>query len=370
MRVKKPLIALLLSPLTTASTAKRTAWVVESPAFAVAVRSSLSTSWELKDCGANGAGCAVSPPDAEVVIGRADALDLTRLPRLKLAQSSTYFYAAPKAVPSRAAIATATGFWPQRGVEQIAEWCIAAIFQDVYRLAAASAAFVDCAFAADAPSSCAAASEATNHTMVSDLTIGIYGYGRIGSEVARRAAALGATVIGTKRSGPFVPPPPPLKWLSPDNDRLLREADVVVLTVPGTGHASTAGLVNRTSLLLMRPHALLVPVSAGPINFGDLEAVLRDERPKQRAVIDTWPGGCWHYPNASCGPPLGPPDFPGSPVLARLPNVLPLPSLSMRDAAYWRSAADSVARNLDALANGKPLEGVVRNASDVVSVII
>ena len=69
MCVCVPLMALLLSPLTTASTAKRTAWVVESPAFAAAVRSSLSTSWELKDCSANGAGCAVSLPDAEVVIG-------------------------------------------------------------------------------------------------------------------------------------------------------------------------------------------------------------------------------------------------------------------------------------------------------------
>ena len=41
--------------------------------------------------------------------------------------------------------------------------------------------------------------------------------------------------------------------------------------------------------------------------------------------------------------------WPGPPSLAALPNVLPLPGVSMRDAAFWRSTAAFVARNLDAL---------------------
>ena len=82
-------------------------------------------------------------------------------------------------------------------------------------------------------------------------------------------------------------------------------------------------------------------------------------------VVDTWPEGCWHYPNVSCGAPLGEPDWPGSPSLARLPNVLPLPGVSMRDATFWEHSTAFVARNLDALARGEPLKGVVRNASSV-----
>ena len=195
-------------------------------------------------------------------------------------------------------------FWPKIGADQIAEWAVAAIFEAQYRLSSVSAAFAACAFATDAPHGCAADSTATNHTMVGELTIGVLGYGNIGSRVARRAAALGATVVATKPSGPFVPPPVPLKWLSNDNDRLYREADVIVVTVPGSGHPDTVGLINRTSLGLMRDGAFIVPVSAGPINFGDLEEVLT-ARPALRAVVDTWPGGCWHYPNASCGKPLG-----------------------------------------------------------------
>ena len=52
-----------------------------------------------------------------------------------------------------------------------------------------------------------------------------------------------------------MPPPVPLKWLSSDNDRLYREADVIVVTVPGSGHPDTVGLINRTSLGLMRDGA-------------------------------------------------------------------------------------------------------------------
>ncbi len=53
----------------------------------------------------------------------------------------------------------------------------------------------------------------------------------------------------------------------------------------------------------------------------------------------------------------------GKPSLAKLPNVLPLPGVSMRDAQFWRHSTTFVAKNLDALATGAPLQGVVRNAS-------
>ena len=265
-------------------------------------------------------------------------------------------------VPPHAAIATTTGFWPSQGMEQIAEWCIAAIFENQYRLAETSREFRMCAFAPDAPERCTSDAAATNHTMVSELTIGVLGYGRIGARVARRAASLGATVVATKRHGPFTPPPTGVKWLSSDNDRLYRDADVVVVTVPGAGHEETEGMINKTSLGLMKPGALIVPVSAGPINFVDLEAALK-ERPSLRAVVDTWPHGCWHYPNVSCGVPLGERDWPGSASMARLPNVLPLPGVSMRDARFWQHSTAFVAANLDALALGQPLQGIVRNAS-------
>ena len=285
-------------------------------------------------------------------------MDLAALPSLKLVQSASYFYTDGKAVPTQAAIAEAGGFWPTLGADQIAEWVVAAIFESQYKLGAASETFRRCAFLDSTPSGRASASTATNHTMVGDLTIGILGYGHIGTRVAQRVAPLGSTVVATTRNGPFAPAPAPLKWLSDDNDRLFREADVVVVTVLG----SVLSIVNATSLALMKEHALIIPVSAGPIAFDALEAALR-ARPALRAVIDVWPGGCWHFPNVSCGAPLGERCWPASASLAQLPNILPLPGMSMRDAAYWRFSAAAAASNLDALASGAPLAHVVRNAS-------
>ena len=353
---------LLLLPLATATTSN-TAWVVESAEFAAGIRAALSTEWTVVGCGAAGADCEdLDTHNVSVVIGRAGALELDRLPELRLVQGASYFQTDGGRVPHQAAIAEVGGFWPAQGADQIAEWVIAAIFENQYRLGATSRAFSSCAFASDSPHECAADTTATNHTMVSDLTIGVCGYGHIGARVAQRAAALGSTVVATTLDPGPGPAPAPLKWLSDDNDRLFREADVVVVTVPGSGHPGTVGLINKTSLALMRPAALLVPVSAGPIDFGDLEEALK-ARPSLRAVVDIWPAGCWHYPNVSCGAPLGAPNWPAPPSLGMLPNVLPLPGVSMRDAKFWRHSAAFVAANLDALALGKPLAGIVRNAS-------
>ena len=241
-----------LAPIAAAFATPQTAWIVESDEFAADVRRALQTPWNVVACGASGSACVSPSSNVSAVVGRADALDLTKLTQLELVQGASYFYTDFDAVPDRAAIATVTGYWPQLGDEQIAEWVVAAIFENQYRMAQRAEAFRACAFASDAPSECASDSGATNHTMVSDLTVGVLGYGNIGSRVAQRAAALGATVVATKPSGPFVPPPVPLKWLSSDNDRLYREADVIVVTVPGSGHPDTVGLINRTSLGLMR----------------------------------------------------------------------------------------------------------------------
>ena len=338
-----------------------TVLIAESGEFAASLKAELKTSWNVVHCSGN---CTSHDASSVIaVVGRASALDLASLVSLKLVQGASYFHTDGGAVPAHAAICNTAGFWPAQGVDQIAEWAIAALFNNQYQLGASGAAFRACAFESDAPSGCASASAATNHTMVSDLTIGILGFGRIGTRVAQMAAAVGSTVVATKRHGPFVPPPKPLKWISSDNDRLYREADVIVITVPGTGHKETQGMINATSLSLMKPNAIIIPVSAGPINFSDLEAALR-ARPSMTAVIDVWPQGCWHYPNVTCGAPLGEKNWPASPTLGALPNVLPLPGASMRDARFWDWSVTFAARNLDALSRGEPLQGVVRNATD------
>jgi glyoxylate reductase len=86
---------------------------------------------------------------------------------------------------------------------------------------------------------------------LSSLTLGLVGYGRIGREVARLAEALGMDVIHASRTGGL-----PL-------DELLAAADVVSLHLPLS--ADTHHLIDERALGLMKPTAVLVNTSRGPI---------------------------------------------------------------------------------------------------------
>jgi len=363
-------LMLLLSVLAVTIAAMPVAWVVEAPEYAERVQSAASN-WKIERCGPNGHECEGKLPAVGVraVVGRADAINLSALPDLELAQSASWYPIESSAVPETAAI-TNFDIWPDPwfqnySVSNLGEFAVAAIFHDTYGFAHRSKAFLNCAFAADAPAHCDAASSATEHKTISAITVGVLGYGRIGHQVTTRMAALGADVVATKHHGPFEPTPPELRWLSGDNDRLLREADVVVVTAPG----SVRNLINSTSLDLMKEDALLIPIASGSVDFVALQAALT-KRQSLRAVLDVWPSGCWDDESASCGPPYGKADWPVSPTLTQLPNVFPLPGMAMRDTRFWQGSAALAASNLQALLNGKPLQHIVRNATKKEDVVL
>ena len=117
-------------------------------------------------------------------------------------------------------------------------------------------------------------------------TLGIVGLGRIGREVARLAEAFGMRVVHTRGSGPYEELP---------LDRLLAEADVVSLHVPLT--PETRHLIGAPELALMRPSAVLVNVSRGPVVD---EAALVDALVEDRiagAALDVYE----HEPEVSAG---------------------------------------------------------------------
>jgi len=119
------------------------------------------------------------------------------------------------------------------------------------------------------------------------------------------------------------------------------ESDFVIVTVPG----SVKHLVSYRELELMKPTAVLVSVSANPIDYDALyEGLLYKNI--GGAVLDTWPQGCWHFPETRCGPPLA-------------PDVQPYANSKLRelDSAAW------VGVNLISLVAGRPLQGVVRNGT-------
>ena len=100
---------------------------------------------------------------------------------------------------------------------------------------------------------------------LSTLTVGLVGYGRIARKIAQPLSALGAHIVA---HDPYLNPDdslPPLMSL----DDLLEAADIVSLHVPLT--EESRGLIGERELSLMKPNAVLINTSRGPLV--DLDAL-------------------------------------------------------------------------------------------------
>jgi D-3-phosphoglycerate dehydrogenase len=113
---------------------------------------------------------------------------------------------------------------------------------------------------------------------VAGATLGVVGLGRIGREVARRAAALGMRVLA---SDPLVADGDSDGAEPVSLDELLEAAEVVTLHVPLT--ASTREMIGARELARMRPGAYLVNCA---------RAALVDHRALGEALISGRLGGC------------------------------------------------------------------------------
>lgn len=89
----------------------------------------------------------------------------------------------------------------------------------------------------------------------------VLGMGDIGGEFAARCKALGAKVIGVRRSPRPCPEYADEVHLLEDLDSLLPHADVVAITLPGTD--ATRGLMSRERLAKMKEGAVLLNVGRG-----------------------------------------------------------------------------------------------------------
>lgn len=91
-------------------------------------------------------------------------------------------------------------------------------------------------------------------------TIGIYGFGKIGSRVAQVANAFGMKVIALRKdlSKPF---PDYVECVG--FERLLKESDILTLHAPLI--SENIGLINSSNLKEMKPGALLINTSRGKV---------------------------------------------------------------------------------------------------------
>ncbi len=170
---------------------------------------------------------------------------------------------------------------------------------------------------------------------VSGKTLGIIGLGKVGSEVARRARALGMNVLVYD---PYVPrtQADSLGAEVRDLDSLLAEADFVTIHAALT--EQTRHLLGARELGLMKPDAILVNCARGGlVDEAALLKCLRNGRLKAAAldVFEDEP-----TPN---------------PELVRLPNVIATPHLgaSTREAQV-QVAVDAARQVVDVLAGRPP----------------
>lgn len=95
---------------------------------------------------------------------------------------------------------------------------------------------------------------------LSGRTLGIIGYGDIGSSVARIAAAFGMKVLASKREWKT---PPPVGVTPATIDEVFQNSDVISLHCPLTD--ATKHLVGERTLALMKPTAFLINTGRGPL---------------------------------------------------------------------------------------------------------
>ena len=96
---------------------------------------------------------------------------------------------------------------------------------------------------------------------LSGATLGIVGFGRIGRAVAHRASGFGMRILFTDPLPAL--PEPGVTTKQVDFDTLLQESDFISLHTPLTDQ--TRGLINADSLKKMKPTAVLVNTSRGPV---------------------------------------------------------------------------------------------------------
>jgi phosphoglycerate dehydrogenase-like enzyme len=178
---------------------------------------------------------------------------------------------------------------------------------------------------------------------LSELTVGIIGYGSIGVELAALLAPFGCRILATRRHperGAGDASNVQLHGLD-QLEVVLRASDIVVVAAPLTDE--TAGLIGAEQLAEMRQDAWLINIARGR---------LIDEIALRRALASGWIGGA--VLDVFSEEPL-PPDSP----LYDAPNLLITPHTSWASDRVAERTVDLFVENLRAYRTGEPMRNIV-----------
>lgn len=164
-------------------------------------------------------------------------------------------------------------------------------------------------------------------------TLGIVGYGEIGREVARIAAAFGMQVLVHTRTVRPEYAAHPVEFLP--LEALLSRSDIVSLHCPAT--PATKGIINARTLALMRPGSVLVNTARG---------ALVDE-PALLAALETGRPAFFAADVAAAEP------LPAQSPLRSHPRVLLTPHVAWTTAEALARLSATVCQNLSSFLQGR-----------------
>ncbi|MBR5970735.1 MAG: D-2-hydroxyacid dehydrogenase [Lachnospiraceae bacterium] len=182
-----------------------------------------------------------------------------------------------------------------------------------------------------------------NTISIESATVAVLGIGNIGGDYARKVKALGAHVLGVRRTNGEKPEGVDEQFTIDRLDEVLARADIVAMNLPG-GEA-TANLMNEETLRKMKKGAFLINVGRGTSVDQDALIKVLEEEHLGGAAIDV------------CVPEPLPADHP----LWKAKNLIITPHaasnylLAETFERFVRISAD----NLKRYANGEPLQNVV-----------
>jgi phosphoglycerate dehydrogenase-like enzyme len=182
--------------------------------------------------------------------------------------------------------------------------------------------------------------------MLSGMTAGILGYGGIGRATAKLMRAFGMRIYAINTSGTSSEPADLLGTLR-DLERVLRESDVVVISLPLT--RTTRGLIGKQELAWMKPDAILVNVARGAILDEEALYTHVKSHPGFLLGIDAW----WIEP-------FLPGHFRMEYPFLELPNVLGSPHNSAVVSGVLMGATRQAAENVKRFLKGEQVVGMVR----------
>ena len=172
----------------------------------------------------------------------------------------------------------------------------------------------------------------------------VVGAGGIGQDVGRLCAALGMTVVGTRRTAHSGPPPQGFSEIgtTSDLDRMLGASDFVVICAQWT--PETTGLFNAKHFAAMKPGAVLVNVARGEIIDEDALADALAADRLRGAVLDVY---------------IGEFERPPPQRLWSDPRVLITPHTSGATDVAQHGGVALFCENLRAYIDGRPLHNLI-----------